>query len=66
VPAGTTIAWTNRGVNIHTIAALDGSFDSGALNTADSFAFTFTKPGTYQIICRQHLLNSMTSVVTVQ
>jgi FtsP/CotA-like multicopper oxidase with cupredoxin domain/plastocyanin len=66
VPAGTTVAWTNQGVNLHTITSLDGLFDSGAVKPGDSFAYTFTRPGTYRVICRQHLLNGMAGVIHVQ
>lgn len=66
VPAGTTIAWTNQGANIHTVTSLDGLFDSGAVMPGTSFAYTFARPGTYRVICRQHLLNGMAGVVTVQ
>jgi FtsP/CotA-like multicopper oxidase with cupredoxin domain len=66
VPAGTTVAWTNQGANVHTITSLDGLFDSGAVKPGDSFAYTFTRPGTYRYICRQHLLNGMVGTITVQ
>lgn len=66
VPAGTTVAWNNQGANVHTITSLDGLFDSGAITPGTSFAYTFARPGTYRVICRQHLLNGMAGVVTVQ
>jgi plastocyanin len=31
-----------------------GLFRSGALDTKDSFSFTFEKPGTYHYLCTIH------------
>jgi FtsP/CotA-like multicopper oxidase with cupredoxin domain len=66
VPVGTTVAWINRGANIHTVSAFDGSFESGAIAPGQAFLHTFTRPGTYQFLCRQHLLNGMSGTITVQ
>jgi plastocyanin len=62
---GTSVTWTNAGSNLHTLSSLDGLFDSGALMSGQSFTYTFDKPGTYQLICRQHGLNGMTARVVV-
>ena len=66
VAAGTTVAWINSGANVHTVSAFDGSVESGAIPPGKAFVHTFTKPGTYQLLCRQHLLNGMTASVIVQ
>jgi plastocyanin len=66
VPRGTTVAWLNNGANVHTVSARDGSTDSGAIAPGKAFLQVFDKPGIYQFICRQHLLNGMTTTVTVQ
>ena len=66
VPAGSTVAWVNNGTNVHTTSAYDLSFDSGAVAGGKAWTYTFTKPGTYQYFCRQHLLNGMAGVITVQ
>jgi plastocyanin len=66
VPAGTTVTWTHKGNNGHTVTALDGSFDSGLLERGDEFSFTFSEPGIYQYICRQHILNGMRGTITVE
>ena len=66
VPVGATVAWINNGTNLHTATAFDLSFESGTVPTGKAWSFTFTKPGTYQFFCRQHLLNGMTGVITVQ
>ena len=49
VKAGTTITWTNKDDIPHGIAATANAFTkSKALDTDDSYSFTFTTPGTYQ------------------
>src|SRR5215467_11513899 len=55
VKAGTTLTWTNRDDIAHGIASSNNAFKkSGALDTDDSYAFTFTTPGTYQYFCYLH------------
>jgi plastocyanin len=54
VAAGTTVKWTNNDDIPHTVRAVDGSFHSKALDTADSYAFTFAKPGVYSYFCSLH------------
>jgi FtsP/CotA-like multicopper oxidase with cupredoxin domain len=66
VPVGTTVAWINRGANVHTVSAFDGSFESGSITPGQAFVYTFSKPGVYQFLCRQHFLNGMSGKVTVQ
>jgi plastocyanin len=66
VPVGTTVTWVHQGNNSHTISALDGSFDSGLLIRDDTFSHTFAEPGTYQYVCRQHLLQGMRGTITVE
>jgi plastocyanin len=55
VKAGTTVTWTNRDDIPHGIAASKNDFaKSKALDTDDSYSFTFTTPGTYQYFCYIH------------
>jgi len=55
VKAGTTVTWTNRDDIPHGIASSNNAFKkSAALDTDDSFSFTFTTPGTYQYFCYIH------------
>jgi plastocyanin len=55
VKAGTTVTWTNRDDIPHGIAATNNAFKkSQALDTDDSYSFTFTTPGTYQYFCYLH------------
>lgn len=65
VPAGTTITWVNRGINAHTTTGIDIYWDSPNLTARQRFSVTFTKPGTYRYVCRQHLLNGMIGTVEV-
>lgn len=56
IAAGTTVTWTNRDDELHTVVSADDPklFKSGPLDTGDHFAFTFAKPGTYQYYCSIH------------
>ena len=54
VPVGTTITWTNHDETPHLIIARDKSFASKAMDTDDSFSFTFTRPGDYSYFCTLH------------
>jgi plastocyanin len=54
IPAGTTVVWTNEDDIPHTIANAERQFKSHALDTGDSFSFTFTQPGTYEYFCSLH------------
>jgi len=55
VKAGTTVTWTNRDDIVHGIAASNNAFQkSPAMDTDDSYSFTFTTPGTYQYFCYLH------------
>jgi plastocyanin len=55
VKAGTMVTWTNKDDIPHGIAATGNSFTrSKALDTDDSYSFTFTTPGTYKYFCYIH------------
>ena len=55
VKAGTTITWTNKDDIPHGIASSNNAFaKSKALDTDDSYSFTFATPGTYQYFCYVH------------
>ena len=65
VAAGATVKWTNRDDIPHTVVSEDKTtFKSKALDTDDSFSYTFTKPGTYTYFCSIH--PKMTARVVVQ
>jgi plastocyanin len=56
VPVGTTVTWVNHDDVPHTATSRNDppAFDSKALDTDESFSFTFTKPGTYGYYCKVH------------
>jgi amicyanin len=55
VKAGTKVTWTNKDDIPHGIASSSNVFArSQALDTNESFSFTFDKPGTYQYFCYLH------------
>jgi len=65
VATGTTVKWVNRDDIPHTVVSEDKStFKSKALDTDDSFTYTFTKPGTYTYFCSIH--PKMVAKVVVQ
>ncbi|WP_266169580.1 cupredoxin domain-containing protein [Dyella subtropica] len=55
VPVGTRVVWTNRDDEPHVIVSAGALFTSShALDTSDSYAVTFSKPGTYAYFCSIH------------
>jgi plastocyanin len=64
VPVGTTVTWTNRDEEPHTVVADDGSFHSPGLGTNGTYAFTFAKAGTFGYVCSIHPFMHATVVVT--
>ncbi|HEU4417236.1 MAG TPA: cupredoxin family copper-binding protein [Candidatus Angelobacter sp.] len=64
ISAGSTVRWTNRDDIPHTVVSDDKSFKSKALDTDDTFTFTFSKPGTYTYFCSLH--PKMTGKIVVQ
>ncbi len=53
VKAGTTVTWTNRDDIPHTVVSV-GNFRSKALDTDDTYSFTFTSAGDYKYFCSLH------------
>jgi plastocyanin len=66
VPVGTKVTWTNDDSDPHTVTseAEPKLLKSPPLDTGESFAFTFDKPGTYRYFCAIH--PRMQGVVVVQ
>jgi len=64
VKTGTTVTWLNADDTPHTVASSSKLFKSKALDTDDSFSFTFTTPGVYQYFCSLH--PHMTGTVVVE
>ena len=54
VATGTKVTWVNHDEVPHTIVDTDKAFRSGALDTDDTYSYTFTKPGTYHYFCTLH------------
>ncbi len=54
VAAGTEVTWTNKDDVPHTVVSVDGKFKSRALDTDQTFSFTFKDPGTYEYFCSVH------------
>ncbi|MEV6839033.1 cupredoxin family copper-binding protein [Streptomyces sp. NPDC051133] len=66
VKAGTTVTWTNRDADAHTVtsAGSGGPLHSAALATHATYSYTFTKPGTYAYLCTIHPFMTGTVEVT--
>jgi plastocyanin len=64
VPAGTTVTWTNRDEEPHTVTASDGTFHSLGMGTGATFAHTFSTAGTFEYVCSIHPMMHGTVVVT--
>ena len=64
VKTGTTVTWRNEDDIPHTVTASNRLFKSKALDTDDSFSFTFAAPGTYEYFCSLH--PRMTGTVVVE
>jgi plastocyanin len=64
VKAGSTVTWTNKDDEPHTVVSDSAVFRSGALDTNQSFSFRFDKPGTYHYACSIH--PRMTGTIVVQ
>ncbi len=56
VATGTKVVWTNDDADPHTVTSESDPkvLKSPPLDTGDSFAFTFDKPGTYRYFCSIH------------
>jgi plastocyanin len=63
VKTGATVTWVNEDNEPHTIVSDAGLFRSGAIDTKETFAYTFDKPGTYHFICSIHPYMTGTIVV---
>ena len=56
IKVGTTVTWHNEDVEmIHTVTAVDGSFDSGFLREGETWPYTFEAEGEFEYFCVPHL-----------
>ena len=62
--AGTTVTWRNADDIPHTVTSSARLFKSSALDTDDTYSFTFTEPGTYEYFCSLH--PRMTGTIVVE
>jgi len=54
VVVGTTVKWVNRDDIPHLVVNKDKAFRSKALDTDDSFSYTFASAGTFDYFCALH------------
>ena len=54
IAKGTTITWVNHDDIPHSVVENDKKFRSKALDTDDSYSFTFAAEGTFQYFCGLH------------
>ena len=81
ISAGQTVKWKNNTGDPHTVTVVPEKalvpadvalpknaqpFDSGTIPAGNSFAHTFTVPGTYRYYCTLHEGNGMVGEVTVK
>jgi plastocyanin len=64
VKSGTTVTWANDDDIPHTVTSTTQAFKSGALDTDQTFSFTFTTPGSYKYYCALH--PHMTGTIVVE
>ncbi len=56
IARGTKVVWTNDDGDVHSVTSTDDPkpFKSPALDSGDSFAYTFDHAGTFHYICSVH------------
>jgi plastocyanin len=54
VMVGMSVTWLNKDDIPHTVVSKTRQFKSKALDTDDSFSFTFNEAGTYEYFCSLH------------
>jgi plastocyanin len=65
IPAGSTVTWTNKDEEPHTVVSSDGTtFHSPGLDTGATYSFTFQNAGTFEYICSIHPMMHGAVVVT--
>ncbi len=66
IAVGKTVQFVNLDEEPHTATATDGSFNSKALDTDQTWNYTATKPGAYPYICSVHPFMKGTLTVTTK
>lgn len=54
ISAGTEVVFKNEDMDIHTVTADDGTFDSGEITPGTDYHYTFDSPGECGIHCELH------------
>lgn len=54
IRAGDTVLFVNDDGDAHTVTADDKSFDSGGMDTSDTWKHTFVKAGSFTYFCALH------------
>ncbi len=54
VAPGTTVTWINHDDAPHTVVSTTKVFKSAALDTGESFSYTFKEAGTFEYFCSLH------------
>jgi len=63
ITQGTTVTWTNKGQKVHNLAQPFRNWKSQDLSPGQSYTWTFTQTGTYDLICSHHPKMKLTVVV---
>lgn len=64
VKVGSTVTWTNKDEEPHSVVAPGGAFHSPTMGTGGTYSFTFTEAGTFDYLCGIHPFMTATVVVT--
>lgn len=64
VAPGAKVTWINKDDAPHTATSVNERFNSGALDTNDSFSFVFKEKGDYPYLCKLH--PQMKGLITVK
>lgn len=64
VAPGTKVTWVNKDEAPHTATSVDKKFNSGGLDTGDTFTFVFNEKGEYPYFCALH--PHMKATITVK
>jgi len=63
IDVGTTVEWKNNDPLLHSVTAVNKSFDSGLIQPGKTYRHTFTKAGTFNFYCVPHPFMKGTIVV---
>ena len=68
VKAGNQVTWTNKDQKVHIVTAAYAAgltmFESGDLQSGDTFSFVFSEAGQYEYICSKD--GSLNGIITVE